>query len=94
MIEVFKTSVTNESDARMILDQMHSAFPQYKSNFDLDDCDHILRVECVTDFIEPLRLIQFLGSFGFYAEALPETDALDNGIEVESESGLNSYLPV
>ena len=94
MIEVFKTNVTIDQDAQMLLDQIHASYPQYKANFDLEDCDHILRVECKSGYVESSYLINVLDSFGFYAEPLPDTDALDNGIEVESESGLNGYLPV
>lgn len=92
MIEVFKTNVNTEEDAKSLLDQIHSSYPSYKANFDLDDCDHILRVEVNGDSVADFYLIQLLGSFGFYAETLPDTDASDDRVLKESKSMLNSFL--
>ncbi|MEP6795464.1 MAG: hypothetical protein ABJB16_14135 [Saprospiraceae bacterium] len=83
MIEVFKTNIIREEHAKMLLDLIHSAFSHYRANFDLQDCDHILRVECHAGYVESLYLIQLLGSFGIYAEILPDDntfkiDILDN----------------
>jgi len=44
MIEVFKTDVVNSFDAYRILRLLHTAFPGYSANFDLEDCDRILRI--------------------------------------------------
>jgi hypothetical protein len=45
MVEVFKTNVQREGEAKMLLLKLSELFPTYKINFDLDDCDKILRVE-------------------------------------------------
>lgn len=45
MVEVFKTNVTNQTDANKVLQALAIRFPKYKLNFDLEDCDNILRVE-------------------------------------------------
>ncbi len=45
MVEVFKTNVSEEKDAAQLLKQLQNASAQYKVNFDLDDCDRILRIE-------------------------------------------------
>jgi hypothetical protein len=45
MIEVFKTNVVKPEDAKHILFILNRVFPEYYINFDLEDCDHILRVE-------------------------------------------------
>ena len=45
MVEVFKTNVQRKREAKMLLLKLSELFPTYKINFDLDDCDKILRVE-------------------------------------------------
>ena len=45
MVEVYKTNVTALTDAREIIAVLKSHFPETRINFDLDDCDKILRVE-------------------------------------------------
>ena len=56
----------------MIVDEMHKNFPDYKVNFDLQDCDNILRVQSAAAFIEPEYVISFLKNYGFDAEILPD----------------------
>jgi len=45
IVEVFKTNVQKESDRDYVIGVMQKQFPNYKINFDLEDCDKILRVE-------------------------------------------------
>ena len=45
MIEVFKTNVLKKSQSKMLLCILSEAFPSFKINFDLSDCDKVLRVE-------------------------------------------------
>ena len=45
MIEVFKTNVQHSEQTKLLLKILLQQFPQHKINFDLDDCDKILRVE-------------------------------------------------
>ena len=45
MIEVFKTNVMQEEDASQLVQTLLQHFPEHRINFDLDDCDKILRVE-------------------------------------------------
>ena len=45
MIEVFKTNVQEFSEAQMLVALLRKHFPNSKINFDLDDCDKVLRVE-------------------------------------------------
>jgi len=45
MIEVFKTNVNRTVQAKRIVDILLEHFPGNKINFDLHDCDKILRVE-------------------------------------------------
>ena len=72
MVEVFKTSVGNREDAEMLLDLIHRTFSDYNANFDLEDCDRILRVKTTVKWIKSSLIINLLGSLGFYAEILPD----------------------
>ncbi len=45
MVEVFKTDVIKKNKANEILTVLQHEFPNLKINFDLTDCDRILRVE-------------------------------------------------
>lgn len=72
MVEVFKTNVTESCHANMIVDSIHSAFTNYKANFDLEDCDKILRVKCLNGIISPSCLIALLQNLGFNAEVLQD----------------------
>ena len=51
MIEVFKTNVDDRVQANLLVDQIHQTYSDYKANFDLEDCDKILRVASSTDFV-------------------------------------------
>jgi hypothetical protein len=72
MIEVFKTDVNNNDHANILIDHIHRAFVGYKANFDLDDCDKILRVKCPTGEIHSCALISLLMDFGVVAEILSD----------------------
>lgn len=72
MIEVFKTNVNKRKYANILLDEIHKAFAGYKANFDLEDCDNILRVQCANGQIRSNALIVFLKNFGYHAEVLPD----------------------
>ncbi|WP_125723725.1 hypothetical protein [Flavobacterium ustbae] len=45
IVEIFKTNVQKESDRDYVIAVMQNQFPEYQINFDLEDCDKILRVE-------------------------------------------------
>lgn len=72
MIEVFKTNVKEASQAKMLIDQIHQNFNGHEANFDLEDCDNILRVKSRSGLIQPSIFIRFLNDFGFHAEVLPD----------------------
>jgi hypothetical protein len=73
MVEVFKTNVKERMHANMLIGQIHRAFTGYKANFDLDDCDRILRVKSTMGPVDSFRLIHLLQELGFKAEILPDT---------------------
>lgn len=72
MIEVFKTDVRDREHAIMLIDRIHEAFDSYNANFDLDDCDNILRVKSTKGTVECYYLIDLLKNYGFSAEVLPD----------------------
>lgn len=71
-VEVFKTKVNKRRYAKTLLNEIHKTFTGYNANFDLDDCDNILRVQCNDGIIKPKALILFLKGFGYHAEVLTD----------------------
>ncbi|MBA4053830.1 MAG: hypothetical protein C0490_03885 [Marivirga sp.] len=69
MIEVFKTNVKTPGHATMLVDHIHRMF-DYQANFDLQDCDKILRVQNNNGSVKAYRLIRVLRGLGFHAEVL------------------------
>lgn len=72
MVEVFKTDVPNAEAAALLISQMHPIFPGCRINFDLSDCDRVLRIECATGSINARAVVELLKDFGFRAEVLPD----------------------
>lgn len=72
MVEVFKTDVRDPDLASLLVGQIHQTFAAYSANFDLEDCDRILRVECRAGKIQPSAVIDLLAAFGFTACVLPD----------------------
>jgi len=72
MVEVFKTDVNQRTHANMLVEQIHKTFSGYKANFDLEDCDRILRVKSFNGVVESSLLIELMRSLGFRAEVLPD----------------------
>lgn len=71
MVEVFRTNVTDRSQANWIIDRIQNTFQDYKASFDLEDCDRILVVKCATG-VHPLLVISLLKNYDCHAEILPE----------------------
>lgn len=63
IVEVFKTNVQTEIDTNYIIDTIHRQFPEYHINFDLEDCDKILRVEALE--LNPKNIIQYVNNLGY-----------------------------
>ena len=68
MVEVFKTNVQKKTQSKMLLCILSEAFPSFKINFDLSDCDKVLRVE--GDNMEALRIMMLVKKYGFNCEIL------------------------
>lgn len=72
MVEVFKTNVADPERAQWLVDHIERNFTHCKVNFDLDDCDRILRV-VAEEKIQSDVLIDLLKNIGCIAEMLPDT---------------------
>jgi hypothetical protein len=72
MIEVFKTNVLDAGQAKVLVSVIHQNCADYQANFDLDDCDKILRVKSKSQAVQPRQLIDLLKDFGYRAEVLSD----------------------
>jgi hypothetical protein len=68
MVEAFKTNVQKKAQSKMLLCILYEAFPSSKINFDLSDCDKVLRVE--GENIEALPIMILVKEYGFTCEIL------------------------
>jgi hypothetical protein len=63
VVEVFKTNVKKEADKNYVMAFIQTQFPDYKINFDLEDCDKILRVEGV--YLESNIIVEYVNCLGY-----------------------------
>lgn len=68
MVHVFKTSVVSKEQVQTVGSFLNILLPSEGWNFDLEDCDKILRVE--TEEVAPETVITILTSQGFYCDEL------------------------
>lgn len=45
MVIVFETNVQTSRQANLVIQELITCYPELKINFDLEDCDKILRIE-------------------------------------------------
>ena len=72
MIEVFKTNINCPDKALQLVEQIHNSFNGYKANFDLEDCDRVLRIVSNTGSIITAYFIDWLKNYDCNAEVLPD----------------------
>lgn len=72
MIEVFKTNVSDHDSAARILSLIKEDYPEYLANFDLHDCDHVLRIQTTTERVHAHAIISLLRIAGFNASILED----------------------
>ncbi len=70
MVEVFKTNIQSGYRINEIAEMLQSHFPVCKIDFDLEDCDRILRVEALS--VNTRKVISLLNERGFECEELPD----------------------
>ncbi len=63
MVEIFKTNVNTKRQANGILKVLHAHLPACHFNFDLDDCDRILRVQTSNCPVEIQTIIQIVNHY-------------------------------
>jgi hypothetical protein len=68
MIYVFKTSVKTKVQARKLEPHIDKVLPNAKWNFDLDDCDKILRIDSEENIV--LKITDLLNVHNIYCEEL------------------------
>lgn len=68
MVEVFKTNITCGEIADTIVAELQLLFPHCAINFDLEDCDKILRIK--GEEIYPARIVTCLHNRGYICQLL------------------------
>lgn len=68
MIEVFKTDVQQPGTANLLIAKLMLLFPGCRVNFDLEDCDRVLRIEGKN--ICPEKTAQLLNASGYSCQML------------------------
>ena len=64
MVEIFRTNVDDHSQAQQIIMLLNHHFPAFIINFDLHDCDKILRVKGESIPVDEIETI--VASQGYY----------------------------
>lgn len=68
IVEVFKTNVQSEIETNNIINSIQNQFPECQINFDLEDCDKILRVAGFD--IKSTKIIELINRLGYFCVAL------------------------
>jgi hypothetical protein len=68
MVEVFKTDVADASQSQLLEYVLSSEFSDYKVNFDLSDCDKILRIE--SNKINVNKVLSIVNRLGYQCHVL------------------------
>jgi len=70
MIEIFKTNITKKREARLILKHLLNMLPGAAVNFDLEDCDRILRIESRSQYFDTRLICELVSNMGFECRVL------------------------
>jgi len=68
IVEIFKTNVLENEQADYLIASLLAHFPQHKINFDLQDCDKILRVQGKNVCSE--KIIELVNTSGYQCSVL------------------------
>ncbi|HLX67256.1 MAG TPA: hypothetical protein VKR41_09685 [Puia sp.] len=71
IVKVFRTNVEDWQIALQIILFLEQVFTQSRINFDLDDCDRVLRVESRHESIEEAVIQLMVTRWGYSCEPLP-----------------------
>ena len=72
MVEIFKTDVKSRIRSKKIIAMLNKSFPSYKINFDLDDCDKILRIESQNGDIDIESIIKIVRRSSVEIDFIPD----------------------
>jgi len=72
MIEVYKTNIVRKKDARHLSKLFKKGFPNFRVDFDLEDCDRILRIDTFNEALNNEAVLHFVLECGFYIEVLAD----------------------
>lgn len=70
LIEVFKTKVSHHLEAFVVSSLLKEVYPAYSINFDLEDCDKIMRIKSEDEPIDSKGVVTLLNRLGFCIEIL------------------------
>ena len=68
MVEVFKTDVVDTTESRSLSFVLSKEFADYKINFDLSDCDRILRIESQNINVD--KVLSIVNGMGYQCQVL------------------------
>jgi len=68
MVEVFKTDVQSVDQSIKLICKLSQYIPEIEINFDLEDCDRILRIK--GEHVPVPRVIKLMNNSGYYCERL------------------------
>jgi hypothetical protein len=80
IVEVFRTNVMMQMQAVHVINTIVESIPLCKVNFDLDDCDRVMRVVSAGPIDSDL-IIRLVHGCGFDAEILP--DVVEEPVHVQ-----------
>lgn len=69
VVEVFKTNVRNDFSAEIVITALKTLVVDARINFDLDDCDKILRIESNT-YLDITSIVAIVKKNNFEIEPL------------------------
>ena len=70
MIILFKTNVGDKKSAENIIKALIGRFRVSDANFDLEDCDQILRISSGDTPVDPHGIISLVRNYGYSARLL------------------------
>ncbi|HEX2606830.1 MAG TPA: hypothetical protein VHK91_05600 [Flavisolibacter sp.] len=68
MVEVFRTNVRKVREAKRIIQKLSEEFPEHRINFDLLDCDKVLRIQGAQ--VPESKIIHLATELNFQCERL------------------------
>lgn len=66
--------IKNKKQAQQVRIKLKQKFPPFRMNFDLEDCDTILRIENTAEGIHNKAVIHLFQGIGYFIEISPDTN--------------------